>query len=125
MARPCDYSDTSPAPTADDFNALRARLAELEARLHATTNDGSMSGGTPYQPTPQTHSVSPAPGLGQPQPAPIYVTAAPYQIPQVLNRFPTIAFFDAESFANGRVDVPTPQIDIPLVGNLLVTAIIC
>ncbi|PQE03212.1 fungal specific transcription factor protein [Rutstroemia sp. NJR-2017a BBW] len=35
MGRICDYSDSSPAPTSDDFNALRTRVIELEGRLNA------------------------------------------------------------------------------------------
>lgn len=114
MNRACDYSDASPAPTADDFNALRAKLIELEGRLLAA-NEGSMSAGTPYQPTPPGHPLSPAAELQQPPAVPNYILAPPYQLPQVNNRFPAIALLDADSFSDGRIEVPSPQIDIPLV----------
>lgn len=115
MSRACDYSDASPAPTAEDFNALRAKLIELEARLQQQNNvDPALNGATPYQPTPQSSSLSPSSGVAQPSAVPSYVLAPPYQI-QVQNRFPAIAFLDAESFTIGRIEVPSPQFDIPLV----------
>lgn len=119
MSRPCDYSDASPAPTAEDFNALRQKLIELEGRLLGSTGNGNSNGnanamnhGPAYQPT-SSGSLSVSTGSVHHSPIPAYVLGPSYQ--QVQNRFPVIAFLDGESFMHGRVEVPSPHIEIPLV----------
>lgn len=113
MSRPCDYSDASPAPTAEDFNALRQKLTELEGRLLGAGGHGSvMSPGLAFQPTPAV-SLSASSDGAHHSPVP-YVLGLSYHQIHVHNRFPAIAFLDSESFIHGRVEVPLPQIDIPL-----------
>jgi hypothetical protein len=115
MGRACDYSDASPAPTAEDFNALRQKLAELESRLLGNDR-ASLSGignGSPYQSMP-TGSISSAPSDPVQSQLSTYTPGPPYQ-PPVQNRFPAIAFLDAETFINGRVEVPNTHVDIPIV----------
>src|SRR3954447_26902185 len=34
MNRSCDYSDSTPPPTSDDYNALRQKIMELESRIN-------------------------------------------------------------------------------------------
>lgn len=134
MSRACDYSDASPAPTAEDFNALRAKLIELEGKLSAHNIDSSSNpayslagppahhpithGAAPFQIAPGISSLSPSTGVAQPSPVPSYVLAPAYPI-QVQNRFPPITFLDAESFQNGRIQVPSLELDIPLVSPSL------
>ncbi len=118
MNRACDYSDASPAPTAEDFNALRAKLIELETRLLQQNQEASLNVPTPYQPTPQSNSLSPSSHIIQQSPAPNFALAPQFQPLPVQNRFPVIAFLDAKSFQNGRIEVPVPQIDVPIVSLL-------
>jgi hypothetical protein len=110
MGRLCDYSETSPAPTSDDFNALRQKLLELERRLNG--NHGAIDNQN-YIPTPSASTAS-APGdnIGVAQNT-VYIHQDPaYQ--NVQNRFPSIAFLDSEAFTYGQVTVPRPAIDIPV-----------
>lgn len=98
MNRHCDYSDSAPPPTHEDFSALRIRIMELESRLNG--GNGVMSPPTTFA-TPSS-ALSAAEQLGQPTPA--------YNPPQqqqdfpsqpILNRFPAIAFLDSDSFKHG------------------------
>lgn len=113
MNRACDYSDTSPAPTADDFNILRQRVHELEGRLLSSNGNGLGHGQT-YLHTP-TSTISTAGASVQQSPTPTYTPGPSYQ--PVQNRFPAIAFLEAESFIRGRIEALSPQVEIPLVSN--------
>lgn len=113
MGRLCDYSDASPAPTSDDFNALRQKLLELERRLNGTNGSNVIE--TPaYLPTPSASTVSaPVDSVGA-TPNAVYIQQDPtYQ--NVQNRFPGIAFLDSEAFKYGQIVVPKPTVDIPVV----------
>jgi hypothetical protein len=95
MNRQCDYSDSSPPPTSEDFNALRMKLMELESRL----NGGNSMVSPPASfPTPSSNLSNPD-SLGLPLP--------PYNPPQdytwqgVQNKFPAIAVLDSDTFKNG------------------------
>lgn len=111
MSRACDYSDASPAPTADDFNVLRQRILELEGRSLGS-NGNVLAHGLPYQHTPAS-TISTTSGSVHQSPIPAYVLGPSYQ--PVQNRFPAIAFLDSEVFMHGRIEVPSPHIEIPLV----------
>ncbi|KAI1008026.1 hypothetical protein K3495_g201 [Podosphaera aphanis] len=100
MKRPCDYSDTAPAPTAEDFNALRIKLADLEAKLSGKNkgaaqtygvHSGDLVSGNPDQ----------AVSIGQPQHMGLF--PSPPDIPWlgIQNRFPGIAFLDSFAFSTG------------------------
>ncbi|RDW73170.1 fungal specific transcription factor-containing protein [Coleophoma cylindrospora] len=108
MNRHCDYSDSIPAPTHEDFNALRNKLMELEGRLNGRA---AVMGQPTSFPTPSS-SLSGPDGLGPQAPGFSPPQEAPWQ--NIQNRFPAIAFLDAESFTYGQVSVPKPPIDIPL-----------
>ena len=96
MNRHCDYSDSSPPPTSEDFNALRMKLMELESRL----NGGNSMVSPPASfPTPSSTNLSNPDSLGLPLP--------PYNPPQdytwqgIQNKFPAIAVLDSDTFKNG------------------------
>ncbi|KAL5346249.1 hypothetical protein ACLOAV_008517 [Pseudogymnoascus australis] len=110
MNRACDYSDASPAPTSDDFNVLQQRVLELEGRLLGAAGNGSGHGQS-YLHTPASTISTLSAGVQQP-PTPAYTPSPSYQ--QVQNRFPAIAFLEAESFTRGRIEAPSAQIEIPL-----------
>ena len=99
MKRHCDYSDNTPPPTSEDFNALRMKLMELESRLDV--GGSVMNPPTPFA-TPSSGALSGSEPLGQQLPP--YNTqqpGGPSQWHGVQNRFPAIAFLDKESFTNG------------------------
>lgn len=116
MGRLCDYSEITPAPTSDDFNALRQKLLELERRLN--TNNGVPMDGQPYMSTPAASTVvSGAVDSVGATPNTVYIQHDPaYQ--NIQNRFPSIAFLDSEAFQYGQVVVPKPAVDIPVVSFL-------
>ena len=99
MNRHCDYSDTSPPPTSEDFNALRMKLMELESRL----NGGNSMVSPPASfPTPSSTTLSTSESLGlslppynQPPPQQDYIWQG------IHNKFPAIAVLDSETFQNG------------------------
>lgn len=115
MNRACDYSDASPAPTSDDFNVLQQRVLELEGRLLGAAGNSSGHGQS-YLHTPASTISTLSAGVQQP-PTPAYTPSPSYQ--QVQNRFPAIAFLEAESFTRGRIEAPSTQIEIPLVSNYI------
>jgi hypothetical protein len=116
MGRLCDYSDASPAPTSDDFNALRQKLLELERRLNGSSGSNGIEN-TPYLPTPSASTVSGTADSVGATPGTVYLQQDPaYQ--NVQNRFPGIAFLDSEAFKYGQIVVPKPSVDIPVVSIL-------
>jgi Fungal Zn(2)-Cys(6) binuclear cluster domain len=119
MGRFCDYSASSPAPTSDDFNALRQKLLELERRLNGS-NGSSLIENPSYLPTPSASTVSgtaDSVGATPATPATVYIHQDPaYQ--NIQNRFPGIAFLDSEAFKYGQVVVPKPAVEIPLVSHI-------
>lgn len=103
MNRACDYSDATPPPTSDDFNALKIKVMQLEATLHGRHNQA-----TPYTPS---SGLASAETIGH--------QLSPYNPHQdiswqsVQNRFPAIAFLDGDTFKYGGVVVPKPMVEIP------------
>ncbi|KAH8813234.1 hypothetical protein F5884DRAFT_787818 [Xylogone sp. PMI_703] len=110
MNRHCDYSEVTPPPSHEDFNALRMKLAELEARLNGGGQGFGINSPTPY-PTPATTGLT-ADTLGPP----VGFAAPPQDAPWqgIQNSFPVIAFLDSETFKYGRIAVPKPNIEIPV-----------
>lgn len=94
MNRPCDYSDASPLPTSEDFNALRVKLLELESKFHGGNNLGSPSGSYAAQ---ASGALAEQHGFGA---GPSY-NVSPEMWHAVPNRFPVTAFLDGVSFRNG------------------------
>ncbi|KAL3422128.1 fungal specific transcription factor domain-containing protein [Phlyctema vagabunda] len=106
MNRMCDYSEAPQTPTHEDFNVLRMKVLELESRLNGRNN-------VVNQPTPfatPSSTLSGTENLGPPAPSFSPPQDAPWQ--NIQNRFPAIAFLDAESFTYGQVSVPKPAIEI-------------
>lgn len=118
MNRGCDYSDAQPPPSPDDFNALKMRLAELENRYlqngvaegmtGPTSNASALMGSAITGPTPYTPSVSssamPGPdtaGMNQGPPGHAYLSPENQWQP-IQNRFPAIAFLDADEAKYGQ-----------------------
>lgn len=105
MSRHCDYSEAAPAPTSEDFNALRQKLIELEGRLNL--NGGNLHHSPPYSnPTPSTQITQEEANVNA------FVQEEVYQSPA--NRFPAIAFLDSEAFKYGGINVPKSQVQIPV-----------
>lgn len=96
MNRHCDYTDATPPPSSEDFNALRMRLMELEAKFNG--GNGEL-GPTPTFATPSSSALSGPEGLGHPPPA--YNHPQEYVYQGVQNRFPAIAFLDSDCFRSG------------------------
>jgi hypothetical protein len=114
MGRICDYSDASPPPTSEDFNALRQKLLELESRLNEANNNTSVIDNTSYLPTTSTISISGAPEGDGASSNTLYIQQDP-AYHSVQNRFPNIAFLDSDAFKYGGVLVAKPSTDIPMV----------
>jgi len=93
MNRACDYSDATPPPTSDDFNALKIKVMQLEATLHGRHNQA-----TPYTPS-SSSGLATAEGLGHQLPA--YNPHQDISWQSVQNRFPAIAFLDGDTFKYG------------------------
>ncbi|RFU26774.1 hypothetical protein B7463_g9567, partial [Scytalidium lignicola] len=111
MNRPCDYSEVTPPPTHEDFNALRMKLLDLESRLTGANGGGAaLNPPIAYPATPGSVGI-PTDTLGPP----VGFSAlqeSPWQ--GIQNTFPVIAFLDGETFRYGRIAVPIPNIDIPV-----------
>lgn len=120
MNRACDYSDATPPPTSDDFNALKMKVMQLEATLH-----GRHSQPTSYTPS-SSSGLAVAESIGHQIPA--YNPTQDISWQGVQNRFPAIAFLDSDTFKYGgwvvfsfkriladktRVVVPKPLVEIP------------
>jgi Fungal Zn(2)-Cys(6) binuclear cluster domain len=94
MNRHCDYSDSSPPPTSEDFNALRMKVLELESKQFGI--NGVMNQPSPYA-TPS--SLPPREMHGPQGPAYTPPQEPPWQ--GIRNEFPAIAFLDREVFMHG------------------------
>lgn len=103
MNRHCDYTDSTPPPTSEDFNALRMKLIELESRLNV--GNGLMNSPTPFT-TPSTATLAGSEPLGPPIPQFSPHQETPSQWHGVQNRFPAIAFLDKEAFTYGGYGIP-------------------
>jgi hypothetical protein len=128
MNRHCDYSDASPAPTSEDFNALQMKVMELESRLNGANS--MVSPPTTFT-TPSSTALSASEPLGAPLPP--YHPPHDYAWHGIQNKFPAIAVLDKETFKNGgygcstgrhssqeltgqfRIHVPKPSLEMPMV----------
>ncbi len=94
MGRQCDYSDSTPAPNADDFAMLRKKVIDLEARLEArqmSTFNGISSLGSRGSDLSSSESPREDQSTG----------------------FPTLFFLDGEIFHEGRLSVQKPNLTVP------------
>ncbi|EDO03450.1 hypothetical protein SS1G_05931 [Sclerotinia sclerotiorum 1980 UF-70] len=117
MQRHCDYTEQTPAPTAEDINALRMKLVELESKV----NGGNMH--APYA-TP-SGPISSGPEYMQPH-LPAYVDPQESPFNNIQNKFPVMAVLDNEIFRNeGQVlPVPRPAVNPPPeVNQMLATGL--
>ncbi|KAG0645929.1 Transcription factor BOA15 [Hyphodiscus hymeniophilus] len=96
MNRHCDYSDASPAPTSEEFNALSMKVIELESRLNG--NHSMISPPTTYR-TPSSTAISAPDSLGAGGPS--YNHPQDYAWQGLQNKFPAIAVLDKETFKDG------------------------
>ncbi|KAI8624200.1 fungal-specific transcription factor domain-containing protein [Xylariaceae sp. FL1651] len=101
MSRFCDYSETPPNPTVEDFEALRGRLAELEAKLHDTVRQVGTSSRSP-----------PADEIYQSQDSQSYPADAVWKWGSS-NTFDPAMFLDAKFFKDASITVTRPTVDIP------------
>jgi hypothetical protein len=104
MARPCDYSETTPTPNADDFAAMRQKVADLEARLEGRRPE-FMSW---HEPIKSVSSRSPSSGVESGG------SSAADGLSTINNPpFPAIFFLDAEVFTESRTVFAKPAIPVP------------
>jgi hypothetical protein len=110
MNRACDYSDATPPPTSDDFNALKMKVMQLEASLHGRHN----------QPTPYTPSSSSGLATGEniAHQLPAYNPPQDVLWQSVQNRFPAIAFLDGDTFKYGGLVVCKRCENVPLTNTV-------
>ncbi|APA09844.1 hypothetical protein sscle_05g046140 [Sclerotinia sclerotiorum 1980 UF-70] len=115
MQRHCDYTEQTPAPTAEDINALRMKLVELESKV----NGGNMH--APYA-TP-SGPISSGPEYMQPH-LPAYVDPQESPFNNIQNKFPVMAVLDNEIFRNEGLPVPRPAVNPPPeVNQMLATGL--
>ncbi|CAL3973622.1 unnamed protein product [Diplocarpon coronariae] len=110
MQRACDYSNDAPAPTSDDFNALRMKVMELEATLNS--RNCLMGASTSYATPSSAVSVSVSDSMGHHLPSYTPPQDIPWQ--GIQNRFPALAFLDSNTFKYGGIAIPKPTIEIPV-----------
>lgn len=70
MNRPCDYSDSTPTPNADDFALLRQKVTDLESKLESRDTPwgrtNTLGGGRSYGPSPDKGSPADQPSAFPP-----------------------------------------------------------
>lgn len=93
MSRACDYSDSTPTPSADDFALLRRKVTDLEAKLESQNTPFGRSSSLGSRGADL--SASESPGADQ------------------VSTFPSIFFLDGEMFKEGGMTVPRPTIPVP------------
>ncbi|KIW81458.1 hypothetical protein Z517_04483 [Fonsecaea pedrosoi CBS 271.37] len=94
MSRPCDYSETAPIPTSEDFAMMRQKIADLEARLEGRRSEGWHG---------PMRSFSRSPGTG---------SEAGFATDSNVT-FPPAFFLDAEVYAEAQMTIPRPNIAVP------------
>ena len=99
MSRPCDYSDSTPTPNADDFAMLRKKIIDLEARLES--RDTAFAKTSSLGSRGSDLSSRESPSADQP------------------SRFPSLFFLDAEMFQESRMNILRP--DVPCAKDVSAT----
>ncbi|KAI9836990.1 MAG: hypothetical protein M1819_000639 [Sarea resinae] len=102
MGRPCDYSDSSPTPTADDFHFLWKKVQNLEDRL-----EGRRPVSSSGSPTPISKSSSSPTGEA------LFGSALTNGW-RATPSFPPLFFLDSEEFAHGNYSVQKPHMHLPV-----------
>ncbi|RKF81101.1 putative fungal specific transcription factor [Golovinomyces cichoracearum] len=111
MNRHCDYSDSAPAPTSEDFNALRMKLAELESRLrYGERNFAPIHADIA---TPSSRLSSHDEPIRQLQQISTYCPPHEASWPGIRSKFPSIAFLHGLAFSSGGISVPRPNFSTP------------
>ncbi|RKF59399.1 putative fungal specific transcription factor [Erysiphe neolycopersici] len=110
MGRHCDYSDSAPAPTSEDFHALRMKLAELESKLKY-----SQRGLGPNFANSGAHGSLCLQGdqLGQFQQISDFSHLQEPPWLGIPNRFPSLALLDGIAFSNSGTAAPRPNFSTP------------
>ncbi|CZR55060.1 related to Zn(II)Cys6 transcriptional activator [Phialocephala subalpina] len=103
MNRHCDYSDASPPPTSEDFNALQMKVMELESRL----NGGG--GGMMSQPSPYATPSSTA--LGGPDGS-LLLCSLMARLSNMAGAYTKKSI--GLLLTNSRIEVPKPSVEIPV-----------
>ncbi|KAI5927292.1 fungal-specific transcription factor domain-containing protein [Camillea tinctor] len=102
MGRTCDYSEVQPVPTAEDLEALRRQLTELERRLN-TTSSGSNVNIAPTS-SSQNDALS---HIHTRQPAPTEISWEGGQ-----NLFSPTLFLDGRLFKRIGLSIPRPSSEL-------------
>lgn len=102
----CDYSESGSGvvPTAEDFAVLQSKLNDLEGRLNSRPEEQSST----------TFSLYDA-HIGGLEPSP----ADHVNMPSWTNRFPSVLFLDMDVYKYANTIPPKPEVDIPLVSNMI------
>ncbi|KAI0158303.1 hypothetical protein GGR57DRAFT_500417 [Xylariaceae sp. FL1272] len=100
MSRFCDYSDTPPNPTVEDIEALRARLAELEAKLQDAVHHSDKGSLSP-----------PNDDIYRNRSSNSFTSNLSWQYGA--DTFDPTLFLDAKLFRDTNISLVPPAIDIP------------
>ena len=96
MIRPCDYSDATPAPNAEDFAQLQQKVTELESRL-----DKRVKINGKYNGSIASDSMSPPSSLQS-----VYYSSSSLT-------FPPVFFLEPQIFIDSHMSIPRPLFAIP------------
>jgi len=95
MSRPCDYSDNTATPNADDFALLRQKIIDLEARLEGWRPESGWN--EPLSASSRSRAIS--------------VDCA--FTPEYPPAFPAMFFLDAEIFHQAHLTIIKPSEPVP------------
>lgn len=108
MSRACDYSESSQQPNADDFDILKQKITDLEARIEGRRSDLGW-----HDPI-RSVSASKSP-----------TSTTDLTFSQDATAFPPMFFLDAEVFEESGTKIIKPSIPVPTeVANTLGTSIL-
>ncbi len=111
MNRNCDYTDTSAAPTADDFLNLRQKVEDLEDRLGRSRSHSARSISGSLRFTSPVRFGSPSPGSSSAGVGILPVLGSSIIQPQT--SFPSVFFLDSNAFDFARLTIPRPRLSVP------------
>ncbi|KIW19214.1 hypothetical protein PV08_03508 [Exophiala spinifera] len=117
MARTCDYSESTPLPSAEDFARMKQKMADLEARLEGRRSDGGW-----HQPF-KSVSRSPSSGLESASAGGggggVSISAAAAAADSNAARFPAMFFLDAEVYESSGQSAVAQKPTVPIPPEVL------